>query len=76
VLGHGSRFVRPGAYRIKSESADTTLANVAFLNPDGYTKVLLVLNAAKEPRTFAVRAGGRSFRYTLPAASVVTLVWG
>lgn len=75
VLGHASRFVRPGAYRIKSESADTTLANVAFLNPDGYTKVLLVLNMSKEPRVFAVRSGGRSFRYTLPAASVVTLLW-
>ena len=74
-LGHASKFVLPGAYRIKSESADTTLANVAFRNPDGYTKVLLVLNTAKEPRTFVVRAGGRSLRYTLPAASVVTLVW-
>jgi len=75
VLGHASRFVQSGAYRIKSESADTTLANVAFLNPDGYTKVLIVLNKAKEPRTFAVRAAGKSLRYTLPAASVVTLVW-
>ena len=75
VLGHASRFVQSGAYRIKSESADTTLANVAFLNPDGYTKVLIVLNKAKEPRTFAVRAAGESLRYTLPAASVVTLVW-
>lgn len=75
VLGHASRFVRPGAYRIKSESADTTLANVAFQNPDGYTKVLLVLNTAKEPRTFVVRSSGRSFRYTLPGSSVVTLIW-
>jgi glucosylceramidase len=74
-LGHASKFVRSGAYRIKSESADTTLANVAFRDPDGYTKVLIVLNTAKEPRTFAVRAGGKALRYTLPAASVVTLVW-
>lgn len=74
-LGHASKFVLPGAFRIKSESADTTLANVAFRNPDGYTKVLLVLNTLKEPRTFVVRAGGRALRYTLPAASVVTLVW-
>ncbi len=75
ALAHASRFVRPGAYRIQSQSADTTLANVAFKNPDGYTKVLIVLNTAKEPRTFAVRSSGRSFRYTLPAASVVTLTW-
>jgi glucosylceramidase len=76
ALGHASKFVLPGAYRIKSESADTTLAHVAFRNPDGYTKVLLVLNTVKEPRTFMVRADGRSFRYILPAASVVTFVWG
>ena len=74
-LGHASKFVLPGAYRIKSESADTALANVAFRNPDGYTKVLIVLNTAKEPRAFVVRAAGKSFRYTLPVASVVTLVW-
>jgi glucosylceramidase len=75
ALGHASRFVLPGAFRIQSQSADTTLANVAFLNPDGYTRVLIVLNTAKEPRTFAVRSSGRSLRYTLPASSVVTLTW-
>jgi len=67
--------VQHGAYRIKSESADTTLANVAFLNPDSYTKVLIVLNAANEPRTFVVRWLGKSVRYTLPRASVVTFTW-
>jgi glucosylceramidase len=75
ALAHASKFVRQGAYRIKSTSADTTLANVAFQNPDGYTKVLIVLNTAKQPRTFAVRWLGRSVRYTLPAASVVTFTW-
>lgn len=75
VLAHASDFVRPGAHRIESQSADTALANVAFLNPDGHTKVLIVLNTAKEPRTFAVRSRGRAFRYTLPPASVVTLTW-
>ena len=75
ALAHASKFVRPGAYRIQSASADTTLAHVAFRNPDGYTKVLIVLNTAKEPRTFVVRSGERAFRYTLPAASVVTFTW-
>jgi glucosylceramidase len=75
ALGHASRFVLPGAFRIQSQSADTTLANVAFLNPDGYTRVLIVLNTAMEPRTFEVRSSGRSLRYTLPASSVITLIW-
>jgi glucosylceramidase len=75
ALAHASKFVRPGAYRIESASDYPTLANVAFRNPDGYTKVLVVLNTAKEPRTFMVRSGERAFRYTLPMASVVTFVW-
>jgi len=75
VLAHASKFVLPGARRIHSQSSDTTLANVAFRNPDAHTKVLIVLNTSKEPRTFAVRSNGRAFRYTLPAASVVTLTW-
>ena len=37
--------------------------------------MLIVLNTAKEPRTFVVRANERTFRYTLPAASVVTFTW-
>lgn len=75
VLAHASKFVLPGARRIHSESSDTTLANIAFRNPDGYTNVLIVLNTANVSRTFLVRSRGSSFRYTLPAASVVTLTW-
>jgi glucosylceramidase len=74
-LAHASKFVRLGAHRIRSESADTTLANVAFRNADGYTNVLIVLNTAKEARTFAVRSPRRSFSYTLPASSVATFIW-
>jgi glucosylceramidase len=74
-LGHAGKFVRPGAYRVESSSADSTLPNVAFRNPDGYTKVLIVLNTVKEPRAFVVRSGGRSFSYKLPAMSAVTFTW-
>jgi glucosylceramidase len=74
-LAHASKFVQQGAYRIKSSSADTVLANVAFLNPDGGARVLIVLNTGTEARSFVVRWLGRSFRYALPAASVVTFSW-
>jgi glucosylceramidase len=75
ALAHASRFVLPGARRIQSASADTTLASVAFRNPDGYTKVLIVLNTAKAPRNFRVRVKDKAFRYTLPASSVATFTW-
>ena len=74
-LAHASKFVQQGAYRIKSEGADTSLVHVAFLNPDRRTTVLIVLNTGAEARSFVVRWFGRSVRYTLSAASVVTFTW-
>ncbi len=75
ALAHASRFVRPGARRIAS-TAITGLDNVAFKNPDG-SKVLIVANAATEPRAFRVHwaGAGRSVGYTIPAVAVVTLSW-
>jgi glucosylceramidase len=75
ALAHASRFVRPGARRIASTSGIEGLESVAFRNADDGGKVLLVVNAAAAARSFAVRAGGRSFRFTLPAGAVVTFRW-
>lgn len=74
ALAHASRFVRPGARRVASTGGAADLAHVAFENPDGSIAVL-VANAAGEPRVFSVRAGARSFRYTLPGRSVATFTW-
>src|SRR6185503_13739289 len=63
ALAHASRFVRPGARRIRSNVADN-LDNVAFRNTDG-SRVLIVLNADARERRFEVldsRMGGRTFR--------------
>ena len=73
ALAHASRFVRPGARRIAS-TAIPELDNVAFRNHDG-SKVLIVANAATQPRAFSVHWAGQSVGYTIPAAAVVTLVW-
>ena len=75
ALAHASRFVRPGARRIAS-TAIPGLDTVAFTNPDG-SKVLIVANAATEPRAFRVHwaGAGRSVGYTIPAVAVVTLSW-
>ncbi len=75
VLGHVSKFVRPGAVRIAStDGAAAGLDNVAFRNPDGST-VLVVLNATGGERTFTVRAAEGAFRYALPAGAAATFVW-
>jgi glucosylceramidase len=74
ALAHASRFVLPGARRIKSDSDDHDLANVAFRNPDG-SLALLVANAGSAEHAFSVRANGKTFRAVLPAGSVATFTW-
>lgn len=75
ALAHASRFVRPGARRIASESSDQSLPSVAFRNGDDGSRVLIVVNTGDRGSVFSVRLGDRAFRFTLPAASVVTFAW-
>jgi glucosylceramidase len=75
VLGHASKFVRPGAFRINSAQPDSgALAHVAFENPGG-SIALLVLNKADTAQTFQVQDQGKRFSYTLHGGSVVTFTW-
>lgn len=76
VLGQASKFVKPGAVRIDSNTfGPGAIEDVAFRNPDGST-ALVVLNAdGANARTFTVAEHGRSFSYTLPAKAVATFTW-
>lgn len=74
ALAHASRFVRRGARRIASTGGVDDVETVAFRNTDGST-VLLAVNSATVPRALAVQGGGRGFRATIPAGSVVTYRW-
>lgn len=75
-IGHFSKFVRPGAYRISSTAfaPSTSLEHVAFINPDG-RKVIVVSNSGSEGRSFVVRWDDGQFSYTIPASSVATIVF-
>lgn len=75
VLGHASRFVRPGAHRIESDSEVAGLHTVAIRNAGDGDQVLIVLNTAAERREFSVLTGARSFQATLDAGSVATFTW-
>lgn len=75
VLGHASRFVRPGAVRIGSQSGVQGIETVAFRNADDGSKVLLALNTGAAERTIAVHAGARWFSFAMPAGSVATFTW-
>jgi len=75
ALAHASKFVRPGARRIASSSGVQGLVSVAFRNADDSSIAVVVLNTATASQRFSLRAAGKSFRYTLPPASVVTFIW-
>jgi glucosylceramidase len=74
VLGHASRFVRPGARRIASDSGVAGIDTAAFLNRDG-TVAVIVLNGAKEQRDLTLAEGAQAYRLSLPAGAVATVVW-
>ena len=73
LVGHSSKFVRPGSVRVGS-SSPASLPNVAYRTPGG-GHVVLVLNAQKTPQTFGLRYQGRAVAATLPAGAVGTYVW-
>jgi glucosylceramidase len=76
VLGQASKFVKPGAVRIDSNTFGSgNLEDVAFRNPDG-SNALIVLNAdTANAHTFNVDENGQYFTYTLPARAVATFTW-
>ncbi|MGB7924354.1 MAG: glycoside hydrolase family 30 beta sandwich domain-containing protein [Pyrinomonadaceae bacterium] len=74
ALGHASKFIKPGAYRIHSNTFGSSIENVAFKNPDG-SKVVIAYNASGSPNTFKVLWGDKSFSYTLNPGAAVTFTW-
>jgi glucosylceramidase len=76
VLGQASKFVKPGAVRIASNTFGSgSVEDVAFQNPDG-SDALIVLNAdTGSAHTFNVDENGQYFSYSLPARAVATFTW-
>jgi O-glycosyl hydrolase len=75
ALAQVSRFVKPGAHRIYSNSFGAgSVENVAFQNPDG-SKVVVAYNDAESAKTISVADGTQSFDYTLGAGDAVTFTY-
>lgn len=75
AFAHASRFVRPGAVRVASESGMDKVETVAFQHGASGKVALIVRNGADEARTIRVLQGIRNFVATLPAGAVATLTW-
>jgi glucosylceramidase len=75
-LGQVSKFVKPGAVRIGSNTFGSGgVEDVAFRNPDGSTALVVENSDTSNSHTFGVSENGQSFSYTLPAGAVATFTW-
>jgi glucosylceramidase len=75
AFGHFSRFVLPGAERVKSDNTNAGIHEIAFRNPDDGSVVLVAVNDNTQTNRLSVRQGALRFQYDLPASSVATFVW-
>jgi len=73
IVAQASKFVRPGAVRIKSNYLDK-LPNVAFKNTDG-TIVAIVLNDSDSSMKFNIKKENRTVTTTLTKGAVGTFIW-
>ena len=72
-IGHFSRFIRPGARRLASESTAAELEAIAFANPDGST-VVVAMNRQDHPLRYTLTVGEQSHVAELPPRSIATYV--
>lgn len=73
IVAHASRFVHPGAVRIKTNYLDK-LPNVAFQNEDG-SIVLIVLNDSDSSMKFNIKNETNTVTASLAKGAVGTFVW-
>ncbi|SEH57085.1 MULTISPECIES: discoidin domain-containing protein [unclassified Leifsonia] len=75
ALAQVSKFVKPGAHRISSNTFGAgSINDVAFQNPDG-SKVVVAYNDSTQTKTFSVADGTESFDYTLNAGAAATFTY-
>ena len=75
-LGQASKFVKPGAVRIGSNTFGSgNIEDVAFKNPDGSTALIVLNSNTSSSSTFGVNESGSYFNYTLPAGALATFTW-
>ncbi len=73
AIAHVSKFVRPGAVRIGLDGHDEEFMATAFRNPDGSTAVV-TFNTTEEDITFILEHGNESFRISIDAQSMQSIL--
>ncbi|MFL9875868.1 malectin domain-containing carbohydrate-binding protein [Paraburkholderia megapolitana] len=76
VLAAVSKFVPPGAIRIRSSWSNAGIQdNAAFKNPDGTIVLVISNNTGSSDENVSVLWNGRSFDVPVPAGKIATLQW-
>jgi glucosylceramidase len=73
VLGHVSRFVLPGAYRVATAKRGNEIEAAAFLNVDG-SRVAIVHRKSGDG-SLTISLDGERYQVVLPRGSIATLRW-
>ena len=73
-LAHFSKFVRPGAYRIRTQGRAEGVRCLAFKSPGGQM-VAEVLNSRTRPVKTELHWQGKVLEIALPALSITTCAW-
>jgi glucosylceramidase len=74
VLGHASRFVLPGAYRVSTTRRGASVEAASFLNPDGSRVAILYRKSGDGPVTIAL--DGERDSVAMPHGTVATVRGG
>lgn len=71
-IGHFSKYVQPGAYRVGCSVNDDQLLTTAFINPNG-EKVVIVMNQTEQNITYDLNIDGDIFNQTILPHSIHTI---
>jgi glucosylceramidase len=74
VLGHASRFVLPGSFRVATAHKSDDLEAAAFVNPDGSR--VAILHRKSGDGDVTVGLDGERYAVSLAKGAVATLRWG
>ncbi len=72
-LAHFSKFIRPGAYRIKSDGNSSSLNFASFINKDGSHVVNIINNG--DDTACKIKWNSKTAVQNLKAHSITTLKW-
>jgi glucosylceramidase len=73
-MTHFSRYVRPGAVRLKCTSDNANLQTAAFRNTNG-SVVVMVLNQTANAISFKLKQGTQIVKPTIPAHAFVNFIY-